>query len=117
MIDLNFEDENFMLLKNIFESKNDSDVKKRAMEEFIQSLENKMQSWLNKFGWDRNALIDKFKDHDDYLDCPYNNSHRKIKKKNYDKHVNRCRVKQMGNFSKQDLVLYFLWFFIYSSTS
>jgi len=78
-----------------------------SLEGYLGEIEDGMMTWLSRFNWDKNTLIAKFQNPDKAgLDCPYNTAHTKIKHANFNKHVEKCRLKSL-HFSKQDLADYF----------
>lgn len=74
----------------------------------------KLSSWLSQFGWSKEGLEKKFghltmgnsdecQEKDDYLACPFDSGHRRIARENYERHVNRCRLKH-ENYDRDDIV-------------
>lgn len=98
------------------------DVEK--LDELVESLELDLNGWLKKLP---NRVLrlnldksEKFLDveagtqpsgnNDDenrYFNCPFNRQHTRILVKNYEKHVNICKLKQ-NNYSKIEIVCQFL---------
>ena len=72
----------------------------------------KLSSWLDQFGWSREGLESKFGhlaiengEAPAYLACPFESGHRRIARENYERHVNRCRLKH-ENYDRDDIVRY-----------
>ncbi len=103
-------------LNNITLNKNTNSKKQliENLQSIIDLFEDDMTKWLNKFGWQKDSLllmnrskaISNNKNNDQvYLTCPFNSGHTKILEKNYDKHVNKCRLGCLG-YTNRDIVSY-----------
>ena len=75
----------------------------------IESYEHKMHKWLCAFGWTEESLLDRHQstsasgDTSETLTCPFNSGHARIQRANYERHVNKCRLKQLG-YSNLEIV-------------
>ena len=81
----------------------------------LEDCENGMEDWLKTFNWKKNDLFEKYLNDEsvkeELLNCPYERSHQKIKKINFERHCNKCLLKQK-NHTKQDIVCFYLSFFL-----
>ena len=77
------------------------------LETFITEIETKMNDWLDRFQWSKEVLLEKYKTNSDegsaLKSCPYDSGHCKIKEENWERHVERCRLKSL-NLTKDDIV-------------
>lgn len=80
-----------------------------GLENYLNNIELDMNSWLKKFDWDRDVLMEKYQINgtENITTCPYNQSHTRIKKQNFNKHIEKCRLISQ-NFSSEDIVGYFI---------
>lgn len=91
-------------------SENKDKISVEKLENFVNILENGMNDWLNKFEWKKDDLFEsKLKENDQTktLDCPFNPGHKNISLKNFDKHVNKCKMKDKS-YTKKDIVSDFM---------
>lgn len=81
-----------------------------SLDDYINSIENNLNSWLKNFEWNKEILIQK---HGDILHknnsnekeffCPFDSSHTRIKKANLTKHIETCDLKRQ-NYTIDEIV-------------
>lgn len=124
------------MAKNVYFNESD-DLNK--LEHLIDSLEIDVNSWLKRFNLNRESLVEfenkttnrppaaRCSTNDDeqklddqnltvYYDCPFNSQHKRISAKNFEKHVNKCRLKQKNYSNVEIVILLFLLFLSINNT-
>ena len=100
---------------NAILNENNSDIEFiNYLNEYILQVETSLIEFLTRFNWSKEVLLKKYSNKD-LLDCPFNTGHTRISKKNFNKHIERCRLKYSNNLTSIDLVnkhFYYLLIFI-----
>ena len=94
---------------NLFNTQT-NEISLKTFENTLNQIENDMTNWLQKFDWNKETLLKKRKLDDltdESLKCPYNVTHTGISKKNYDKHVLKCSLKNQKHQSDDIVYIFF----------
>lgn len=80
-----------------------------SLNDYINSIESSLDLWLKQFEWNKDILIQKHSDisqennSNDESVCPFDPSHTRIKKKNFTKHIEVCKLKKR-KYTSDDIV-------------
>ena len=92
------------IFKIIQPSDSAGQIRIENLELFISLLESSLDSYVADFGWSRETLVQRAAEKEQrFLACPVNSAHDRISSVNFEKHVNRCKLKAK-NYTKQDIV-------------
>ena len=87
------------LERNLFKS-NTNEISLKGFEQVLNKIENDMNDWLKKFGWNREVLFEKHNSNN--ASCSIVRTIKPILKKN-DKHVLKCNLKTQ-NHQNEDIL-------------
>lgn len=89
-------------LELILNDKTDTSTFISSLDSYLNTIETNLTSWLNQFEWNRDVLVEDSSAK--HLQCPLNKAHSRISEKNFEKHIERCRLKSL-DFSVLDIVI------------
>ena len=78
------------------------EISVEKLEKFVNTIESDLEKWMQKFEWTREKLIENVKTKEQYLQCPIDKAHDRISSQNFEKHVQKCRMKSQ-NYTDQDI--------------